>query len=81
MTTTPNKINKKLKKFDFIFQSKDKLKDPLSKYCHFAYQQLLLKYYSIPLTYQINIINNIIYNEKSKIVATFKDYLILDDNS
>ena len=81
MTTTPNKINKKLKKFDFIFQSKDKLKDPLSKYCHFAYQQLLLKYYSIPLTYQINIINNIIYNEKSKIVATFKDYLILDDSS
>ena len=33
------------------------------------------------LTYEINIINNIIYNEKSHIVAKFKDYLILDDNS
>ncbi len=46
-----------------------------------AYQQLILKYYTIPLTYEINIINNIIYNEKSHIVAKFKDYLILDDSS
>ena len=46
-----------------------------------AYQQLILKYYTIPLTYEINIINNIIYNEKSRIVAKFKDYLILDDSS
>ena len=35
----------------------------------------------MPLTYEINIINNIIYNEKNHIVAKFKDYLILDDNS
>ena len=29
----------------------------------------------------MNIINDIIYNEKTHIVAKFKDYLIYDDNS
>ena len=33
----------------------------------------------MPLNYNINIIDNIIYNEKSHIVATFKDRLIIDD--
>ena len=28
-----------------------------------VYQQLILKYYTIPLTYEINLINNIIYNK------------------
>ena len=45
------------------------------------YKQIILKYITMPLTYEINIINNIIYNEKNHIVAKFKDYLILDDNS
>ena len=41
---------------------------------------LLCKKYSIsPLNYNIIIIDNIIYNEKSHIVATFKDHLIIDD--
>ncbi len=31
--------------------------------------------------YLIKIINDIIFNEKSQIVANFKEYLIYDDNS
>ena len=34
----------------------------------------------MPHTYNVNIIDNIIYNEKSHIVAEFKDRLIIDDN-
>ena len=37
------------------------------------------KYSKLPLTYDSNIIDNIIYNEKSHIVAEFKDRLIVDD--
>ena len=37
------------------------------------------KYSKLPLSYDGNIIDNIIYNEKSHIVATFKDRLIIDD--
>ena len=81
MTTTPNKVNKTLKKYDYFFSLISFSKEPIRKYIQYAYHKLHLKYYSIPLIYEINIINNIIYNEKSHIVATFKDYLILDDNS
>ena len=37
------------------------------------------KYSKMPNNYNMNIIENIIYNEKSHIVATFKDRLIIDD--
>ena len=37
------------------------------------------KYSKLPLAYNANIIDNIIYNEKSHIVAEFKDHLIVDD--
>ena len=37
------------------------------------------KYSESNLKYDLNIIDNIIYNEKSHIVATFKDRLIIDD--
>ena len=37
------------------------------------------KYSKMPSSYNMNIIENIIYNEKSHIVATFKDRLITDD--
>ena len=43
--------------------------------------KLSIKHNSSSTSYNINIINNIIYNEKSHIVATFKDYLIIDDVS
>ena len=42
---------------------------------------LISKYNSTPTSYNKNIINNIIYNEKTRIVAFFKDYLITDDSS
>lgn len=44
-------------------------------------RSFLSKYNSTPTSYNKNIINNIIYNEKTRIVALFKDYLITDDSS
>ena len=41
----------------------------------------LSKYQSISHSYQMSHINNIVYNEVSNIVATFKDNLILTDNT
>ena len=41
----------------------------------------ITKYQGTPTRFQQNIITNIIYNEKSHIVALFKDFLILDDTS
>ena len=38
------------------------------------------KYSKLPRNYNVNVIDNIIYNEKSHIVAKFKDRLIIDDN-
>ncbi len=38
------------------------------------------KYEKMPVKYNSNIIDNIIYNERAHIVAAFKDRLIIDDN-
>lgn len=46
-----------------------------------VHRSLISKYNSTPTSYNKNIINNIIYNEKTRIVAFFKDYLITDDSS
>ena len=43
-------------------------------------QKLTNKYEALFQKYNSNIIDNIIYNERSHIVAVFKDRLILDDN-
>ena len=43
------------------------------------YKLFKKKYSKLALSYDVNIIENIIYNEKSHIVATFKDRLIIDD--
>ena len=43
------------------------------------YKLFNMKYSKLPESYNNNIIDNIIYNEKSHIVATFKDRLISDD--
>ena len=43
------------------------------------YRLFNMKYSKLPESYNNNIIDNIIYNEKSHIVATFKDRLISDD--
>ena len=53
---------------------------PSSKYIIKKIYKLFNKKYSkMPSYYNMNIIENIIYNEKSHIVATFKDRLIIDD--
>ncbi len=80
MTTSPIRSINFLKFFSNHSNQKNHHKDYFI-YEKIAYKQLLLKYFTIPLIYEINIINNIIYNEKSHIVAKFKDYLILDDTS
>ena len=80
MTTSPIRSINFLKFFSNRSNQKNHHKDYFI-YEKIAYKQLLLKYFTIPLIYEINIINNIIYNEKSHIVAKFKDYLILDDTS
>jgi hypothetical protein len=50
----------------------------INKYSH---QLLLSKYKTDNRSYNIKTINEIIYNEKSHVVAAFKDYLIYDDTS
>jgi hypothetical protein len=80
MTTSPIRSINFLKFFSNHSNQKNHHKDYFI-YEKIAYKQLLLKYFTIPLIYEINIINNIIYNEKSHIVAKFKDYLIYDDNN
>ncbi len=61
--------------------SRNPIKKPNFTFEKYAYQKLQKKYHNTPLDYQMNIINDIIYNEKTHIVAKFKDYLIYDDNS
>ena len=67
--------NKKNNKYIQISQ------ETLLKFEKKILSKLSIKYNSSDQTYNINVINNIIYNEKSHIVATFKDYLIIDDYS
>lgn len=44
-------------------------------------KDLFFRYKTDENTYNNIVINDIIYNEKTRLVATFKDYLILDDIS
>ena len=46
---------------------------------YLIFQNFKRKYISMPISYNLNIIDNIIYNDKTHIVSLFKDYLILDD--
>ena len=48
---------------------------------NYTYTKLTIKYRLCMFKYGSTVINNIIYNEKSHVVALFKDYLILDDTS
>ena len=59
---------------------------PMSKSRHdkisieyLIFQNFKRKYILMPFCYNLNIIDNIIYNDKTHIVSLFKDYLILDD--
>ena len=53
---------------------------PINKIKKRVHQILSRKYEKMPLKYNSNIIDNIIYNERAHIVAEFKDRLIIDDN-
>ena len=46
-----------------------------------AYTKLFKKYSSGIYSYHKILANNLVYNDNCRIVARFKDYLILDDNS
>ena len=77
MTTTPEKSFKN--EYSSSYNS-DNINNPSSKSLIKKIYKLFHKKYSkMPNNYNINIIDNIIYNEKSHIVAEFKDRLIIDD--
>jgi len=78
MTTTPENSgrNSSFSIPDLIIDKKVSNKSLIRK----IYKLFNKKYSKLPLTYDSNIIDNIIYNEKSHIVAEFKDRLIVDDN-
>ena len=50
-----------------------------NEYEKFIFSKLYSKYKIDNTIYALNIIDNIIFNERSHLVSTFKDYLILDD--
>ena len=76
MTTTPEKsLNENSYCSDYIESNKPSIKSLIKK----IYILFNKKYSKLPNNFNINIIDNIIYNEKSHIVATFKDRLIIDD--
>ena len=68
-------VNSSLSISNIITPTKVTKKSILKK----IYKLFNKKYSKLPESYDINIIDNIIYNEKSHIVATFKDCLISDD--
>ena len=47
----------------------------------YIYKALHKKYFLSNLFYDACVINNIVYNERTLIVAKFKDFLIMDDSS
>ena len=59
--------------------SNNKNKNSLTKIIKNISKLFHTKYSEVNMKYEHNIIDNIIYNEKSHIVATFKDRLIIDD--
>ena len=76
MTTTPeNLLLNNYKKPSNVFESSNSQNKLIKK----IFKLFNKKYSKMPSHYNHNIIDNIIYNEKSHIVAKFKDRLIIDD--
>ena len=73
MDKTADKNNQKFS------SSMKKIKNPAMTIIKNIHKLFHKKYAKSVSTYNKIIIDNIIYNEKSHIVATFKDYLIIDD--
>jgi hypothetical protein len=67
-------LDKKIENFKKVNMLIKKLKDSARK-------RILEKHQTDKDFYNIRIVNDIIYNEKAHIVASFKDYLIFDDTS
>jgi hypothetical protein len=53
----------------------------LKKFRNLAFKQMKINHNSNQDTIHRKTANDIVYNEKSHIVAVFKDYLIYDDSS
>ena len=78
MTTTPeNSLQNECSSSLYVYKSNNISTNTLIKKIFKLFNK---KYSKMPLNYSINIIDNIIFNEKSHIVAEFKDRLIIDDN-
>ena len=70
------KLNNSTKKYTLTYRLKSF--QSLDKY---VYKEFHKKYFLSNLFYDSCVINNIVYNEKTLVVAKFKDYLIMDDIS
>ncbi len=78
-----NKVTKKLKapsdnKIENLHYY-EKLKSLCKNIKSRAKRRVFTKYRLYQLVYIKNVVNKLIFNEKHKVVAIFKDYLILDD--
>ena len=75
-----SKYIKSLRLNNLYFQPKSKRKPESKKNIEkYIFNKLLKTYAKPPNFYNIKIINEIVANQKSHIVAEFKDYLIKDD--
>ena len=79
MATTPDKSSQQNSSSSFNYNINYSYKLPFISYIKKIRKTFNKKYSKMPNSYIINIIDNIIYNEKSHIVASFKDRLIIDD--
>lgn len=64
-----------------MYKSKGRQPNKFNMFKKNTRKMLCEKYKTDTDTYNKKIINEIIYNDKSKMVAAFKDYLIYDDLS
>ena len=78
---SPNSSSNKISiKNNNLNLTRNKNKRTINQMKQYIYKKIIKKYIT-PQYHLINIINNIIYNEKTHVVAGFKDYLISDDTS
>ena len=77
MTTTPERSL--LKNYSLSSHYYDSSKNSIHSIIKKIFKLFNKKYSKLAKNYNTNVIENIIYNEKSHIVATFKDRLIIDD--
>ena len=69
-----NNINKPVESPQSLFQ-------PFQNISIFSKTILFKKYSKFEYSYSLFCTNNLVFNEKCRIVARFKDYLVLDDST